>query len=97
MLGETIARYRIGEKTGSGGMGGVYLAEDPQLDRPVAIKILREEYVSDLSRLSRFVNEAKAASALSHSHTSMTGIGRRLNVGLTFFFPRRYDEAIEHL
>lgn len=51
-------------------MGEVYLAEDPRLDRTVAIKILRPEFVSDPSRLKRFIQEAKAASALSHSHVA---------------------------
>lgn len=51
-------------------MGEVYLAEDPRLDRTVAIKILRPEFVSDPSRLKRFILEAKAASALSNSHVA---------------------------
>ena len=51
-------------------MGEVYLAEDPRLDRTVAIKTLRPQFVSDPSRLNRFVQEAKAASALSHAHVA---------------------------
>ena len=49
-------------------MGEVYLALDTELDRTVAIKILPEALASDPERLQRFVQEAKAASALNHPH-----------------------------
>jgi len=70
MVGTTLGHYRIIRQLGVGGMGEVYLAEDPRLDRTVAIKILRPEFVSDPSRLKRFILEAKAASAISHSHVA---------------------------
>src|SRR4026207_1326 len=63
---EKIGRYPIIRKLGSGGMSDVYLAEDPLLNRKVAIKILNPEFVSDPSRLARFEKEAKAASTLEH-------------------------------
>ncbi len=66
MLGRTIGHYRIVEKLGAGGMGEVFLAEDTKLDRKVALKILPAEVASDRDRARRFVQEAKAASALSH-------------------------------
>ena len=61
-----LGRYRIESKLGEGGMGVVYLARDTQLDRDVAIKILPQDRVSDPLRRQRFVQEAKAASALNH-------------------------------
>ena len=61
-----IGRYPVIEKIGSGGMGAVYLAQDPILGRKVAIKVLHEDFVSDPVRLSRFEKEAKAASSLEH-------------------------------
>jgi eukaryotic-like serine/threonine-protein kinase len=63
---DKIGRYEIIRKLGSGGMGNVYLARDPLLDRKVAIKVLHAEFISDPSRLSRFIKEAKFASALEH-------------------------------
>jgi serine/threonine protein kinase/tetratricopeptide (TPR) repeat protein len=61
-----IGHYRIVSKIGAGGMGEVYLAQDTKLDRKVAIKFLHEEFSKDGDKLNRFVQEAKAASALNH-------------------------------
>ena len=66
MTGGTVAHYQILEKLGEGGMGLVYKARDTHLDRFVAIKVLPPERVTDLERKRRFVQEAKAASALNH-------------------------------
>ena len=68
MIGQTLDRYRIEAKLGEGGMGVVYRARDTRLDRTVAIKVLPHEKVSDPERKQRFVQEAKAASALNHPH-----------------------------
>src|SRR6185503_19650868 len=62
----TLSHYRIVSKIGAGGMGEVYSAHDTRLDRKVAIKFLHEEFSKDADKLNRFVQEAKAASALNH-------------------------------
>jgi serine/threonine protein kinase/tetratricopeptide (TPR) repeat protein len=64
--GAKLGRYEIRSKIGEGGMGEVYLAIDTELDRTVAIKILPQDLASDEKHLQRFIQEAKAASALNH-------------------------------
>jgi serine/threonine-protein kinase len=59
-------RYRILRRLGAGGMANVYLAEDAELGRRVAIKILNERYANDDLFVERFRREAKSAAALSH-------------------------------
>src|SRR2546422_9204555 len=64
--GTKLGRYEIRAKIGEGGMGEVYLAKDTKLDRKDALKILPAEVASHHDRMRRFVQEAKAGSALNH-------------------------------
>jgi len=64
--GRSVSHYAVIEKIGEGGMGVVYKARDTHLDRFVAVKVLPVEKVADPERKRRFVQEAKAASALNH-------------------------------
>src|SRR5260370_37551297 len=64
--GTKLGRYEIRSQLGAGGMGEVYLAQDTKLDRKVALKILPADVASHQDRMRRFVQEAKAASALNH-------------------------------
>jgi Tol biopolymer transport system component len=64
--GAKLGPYEILAPLGTGGMGEVYKARDPRLDRLVAIKILLSDKLADSKRRNRFVQEAKAASALNH-------------------------------
>lgn len=64
--GKRLGRYEVRELIGSGGMGEVYLAQDTELHRPVALKILPAEIAQDARRMHRFKLEARAAAALNH-------------------------------
>ncbi|MCA1591878.1 MAG: hypothetical protein LC754_04330 [Acidobacteria bacterium] len=68
--GTRLGRYEVRSKIGEGGMGEVYLAQDVQLDRPVALKILPAEIAADQQRLHRFLQEARAASKISGAHAA---------------------------
>jgi serine/threonine protein kinase/tetratricopeptide (TPR) repeat protein len=64
--GTRFGRYEIRSMIGAGGMGEVYLSHDTKLDRAVALKILPPDVAAVHNRMSRFVQEAKAASSLNH-------------------------------
>src|SRR5437667_9707425 len=64
----TLGRYHLLRRIGKGGMGEVWLAEDPRLHRQVAIKTLPMHNQSDREFLQRFEREARAAAALNHPH-----------------------------
>jgi serine/threonine-protein kinase len=66
MIGRTILHYQVTEKLGAGGMGEIYKARDPRLNRTVAIKALPTNAMGDSERRRRFIQEAQAASGLNH-------------------------------
>jgi serine/threonine protein kinase/tetratricopeptide (TPR) repeat protein len=66
--GHRIAHYEIIQSIGAGGMGAVYLAQDTQLQRKVAIKVLQANLTMKAEQVRRFWQEARAASALNHPH-----------------------------
>ena len=64
--GQTIGLYKVLARLGAGGMGEVYLAQDPRLDRKIALKLLPTYFTTEANRLHRFEQEARAASSLNH-------------------------------
>ena len=64
--GTRLGRYEVQTLVGEGGMGEVYLAEDTELHRAVALKVLPTEVAQDERRMKRFKQEARAAAALNH-------------------------------
>jgi eukaryotic-like serine/threonine-protein kinase len=66
LAGRTVARYKVLSLLGAGGMGRVYLAEDTELGRRVALKFLPEYFTTNKDKVRRFRQEACAASALNH-------------------------------
>ena len=66
MIRKTLKHFKIEELLGKGGMGVVYRARDTRLKRPVALKILRSDLVTNRDRQRRFLQEARAASAVTH-------------------------------
>lgn len=70
LVGKTIGRYRIAGVLGQGGMGEVYLAHDPSLDRKVALKLLPATITDNQLRVQRFQQEARAASAIAHPNVA---------------------------
>jgi serine/threonine protein kinase len=68
IVGKQIGHYQVLSHLGRGGMGEVFLAKDTSLGRKVALKVLPESLTSDEPSKRRFIQEAKAASALNHPH-----------------------------
>jgi predicted Ser/Thr protein kinase len=66
MIGRAVKHYEVEELLGQGGMGVVYRARDTRLGRPVALKVLPPEFTRDEDRKGRFLQEARAAAAVTH-------------------------------
>jgi serine/threonine protein kinase/Tol biopolymer transport system component len=85
--GTRLGPYEVLAPLGSGGMGDVYEAIDPRLERRVALKVLPREFSRDQERLRRFVQEAKTASSLNHpSIVTIFDIGEETVDGETVRF-----------
>src|SRR4030095_9908121 len=84
-------RYRILRKLGSGGMANVYLAEDQELGRRVAIKILNDRHANDDQFVERFRREAKNAAGLSHPN--IVSIYDRGEAEGTYYIAMEYLEG----
>jgi serine/threonine-protein kinase len=94
-------KYRIIEEIGRGGMGVVYKAEDIKLKRPVALKFLPYQWVSDQDARERFIQEARAASALDHPNIcNIYEIGEaeydRMYIAMAFYDGESLREKIKH-
>jgi len=92
MTGSIFAgRYRLERKLGSGGMADVWLAEDQELGRRVAVKILHERYANDEQFVERFRREATHAAGLSHQN--IVSIFDRGSVNGSYFIVMEYVEG----
>ncbi len=74
MIPQSVGRYCIVCKLGAGGMGEVYLADDPALGRQVALKILAPALTSDETARLRLIREAQAAAKLEHPNVCTWGV-----------------------
>jgi eukaryotic-like serine/threonine-protein kinase len=81
-------RYQLSEKIGTGGMADVWLAEDTELDRNVAIKILHDRFAQDKEFVERFQREAQSAAGLQHPN--VVGIFDRGVFRETYFIAMEY-------
>jgi len=85
-VGQQIAgQFRILQKIGTGGMGAVYKAEQPEMNRFVAVKILHSKYLTRADLVSRFRREARAMSHLSHPNTARVFLYGQLDDGACYF------------
>ena len=84
-------RYRIDYLIGSGGMADVWLAEDLELPRRVALKVLHERYARDPEFIARFRREAESAASLQH--VNIVSIFDRGQVGDTYYIAMAYLEG----
>ena len=85
-IGEQVAgQFHIRQRIGAGGMGSVYKAEQPDMNRHVAVKILHPRYLSRPDLVSRFRREARAMSHLSHPNTARVFLYGQLDDGACYF------------
>jgi serine/threonine protein kinase len=66
MIAKRLGHYSIGEQLGRGGMGEVYVADDLNLNRKVALKFIPNAFAGDPERMARFEREARLMASLSH-------------------------------
>jgi serine/threonine-protein kinase len=87
LIGKTVdnGEYRIVERIGTGGMGSVYKAEQPSMNRMVAVKVLHSKYAERDDLVSRFRREARAMSQLSHPNTARVYKFGQLDDGAAYF------------
>ena len=100
MIGKTVSHFRILREIGRGGMGVVYAARDLDLERDVALKFLPAHSTGDESATARFVQEARAASALDHENIcTVHEIGRTddgtLFIAMASYGGRTLKEVID--
>lgn len=84
-------RYRLKEKIGTGGMADVWLADDRELDREVAVKILHDRFAQDKEFVERFRREAQSAAGLQHPN--VVSIFDRGEFGDTYFIAMEYVDG----
>ena len=84
-------RYRLDRKIGTGGMADVWLAEDTELDRQVAIKILHDRFAQDKEFVQRFQREAQSAAGLQHPN--VVGVFDRGSFRDTYFIAMEYVDG----
>ncbi len=100
MIGKTISHYFVLEELGRGGMGVVYKARDTKLDRIVALKFLPPHLAVDEVQKSRFIQEAKAASAIDHPNiAAIFEIGEedgQLFIAMAYYEGETLKNKIEH-
>ena len=91
LSGQIISRYKILSQLGLGGMGEVWLAEDTQLSRKVALKLLPDKFAVEAERSRRFETEARAASATNHPNiVTIHEIGKSHG---TYYIAQEYVEG----
>jgi Tol biopolymer transport system component/tRNA A-37 threonylcarbamoyl transferase component Bud32 len=89
--GARVGRYEVRSRIGEGGMGEVYAATDTELGRPVALKFLHAEVAADERRMSRFIQEARATSALNHPNIVTVYEVGQTDEGVRFFATELID------
>ena len=91
MIGKKLSHYEILSKLGEGGMGEIWEAHDPRLDRVVAIKLIPKHLSADPTARMRFVHEAKAASSIEHANICTIHEIDETSEGETFIVMPRYQ------
>lgn len=99
LIGQEIAegQFRVLERIGAGGMGAVYKAEQPSMNRFVAVKVLHQKYLDRKDVVSRFRREARAMSQLSHPNTArVTEYGQLPDESLYFVMEYLQGRNLAH-